>query len=348
MKIKVKKFLVYALQGIVYTAGLLLVTPSFVQVLLEYNVGVFVTAFIVYAVIMSLFIVALNTGIERIFLGKKSVVVKEIVVEAPLVATVSDHGSRLEEVMENIRTEVFEYDAIFDLEGNKLAEGTYSSPFRCNIRSEDWAAIRKRREAAIRVHNHPGRSNGAFSSQDFKAFLSEELIKKSIVVTEKYNYILEKVHDMDYSLLQDVAKAYSTKVQQKYAWIYGLSPRIWSVVAAHKTAKHFDLRFRIEHLRPSRTRKTVISFGAMACAAATVVLCFISYQAFATNQSTPVEKCLPTMETISVADLANECIHGTVGGSDFESTNHGHQEACDPINDSYIQGNAPIGGGPNA
>lgn len=234
---------------------------------------------------------------------------EELTEESEQKAISSDHGGHFEEVMENIRHEKLEYRAIFDLNGRKLAEGTLLSPEKCNITTEDWRSIYRRREGVVDLHNHPGRSNVAFSGKDFEAFLSSDFIRKMIVTTRNYNYVLEKPSDEDgYEDLQDDIYDYVIKMNGKYIWLSIFSSRLWSVVVARKTAKCFGLKFSIEHIHRQMPKKYVF-LGVIACTVA-LMFCFIRPQ-FTTPSSASA--------TVSIN--------------------------CNPADDPCIQGNAPIGGG---
>ncbi len=190
----------------------------------------------------------------------------------------SNHGSNIQEVMENIRNNELEYTACFDLEGRKLAEGTLLSPHECSITAEDWRNICYRGDEIIKVHNHPGCSNVAFSAQDFKAFLQKDFIRKTLVVTKDYNYTMEKVGDK-YETLQDDAKSYAAKMYTQCIWPSAFSDRLWSIVVVRRTAKKFGLRFKVERINQTPTRK-IIPVGVMACVIL-MMFCFAKPQASA-------------------------------------------------------------------
>lgn len=176
----------------------------------------------------------------------------------------SNHGSNLIEVMEAIRNEKLEYLAYFDLEGKKLAEGTYLLPAKCSITTEDWYNIYYRGEDVMEVHNHPGHSNVAFSVQDFKSFLQQDFIRKTVVVTKDYNFILEKVGN-GYETSQDDAKAYVKRIDIAYAWLSVFSARLWSIVVARKTAEKFGLKFEAERINQTPTTRKIIPVGVIVC-----------------------------------------------------------------------------------
>lgn len=183
--------------------------------------------------------------------------------ELKLEVVTSNHGSSLKEVMEAIRNEELEYLAFFDLEGKKLAEGTYLSPDKCNITTEDWHSICHRGEEVMKVHNHPSRSNVAFSAQDFRSFLCQDFIRKTVVVTKDYNFIMEKIGN-GYEASQDDAKAYVEKMDIMYSWLSTFSDRLWSIVVARKTAEKFGLQFRVERINQAPTR-SFASVGIATC-----------------------------------------------------------------------------------
>lgn len=163
-------------------------------------------------------------------------------------AIVSDHGNYIEEVMDVIRREKFEYLAYFNFNGKKIAEGTLLSPDESCLTIEDWHKVYSQGAEAIEVHNHPGIFDVAFSDQDFALFLSRDFCRKAVVVTKRYNYILEKT-SYDYEISQAEAETYVHKMDIRYVWLSFFSVRLWSVVVAHKTAKHFNLKFSIERVR---------------------------------------------------------------------------------------------------
>ncbi len=101
-------------------------------------------------------------------------------------ATRSNHGSELSEVMEAIRSERFEYLALFDKNGHKLAEGTMSSPNKCMVAEEDRIYIY---DADTMLHNHPG-GLLPHSRNDIR-FQLKYGIRQSIVVSRRQVYILE-------------------------------------------------------------------------------------------------------------------------------------------------------------
>ncbi len=171
-------------------------------------------------------------------------------------AVTADHGGRLEEVKEAIRHEKFEYLAYFDSTGNKLAEGTLLSPCRCNITTEDRNKIRQRAKEVIELHNHPGKTNSALSSADFRTFLNDELSRKMIVVTKDYNYILEKTCRTSKS--GDEVDEYYNTVWSKYEWLTFFTEQLRRVTAMHKTSKHFGIKFRMECVPREPAKKHVL------------------------------------------------------------------------------------------
>lgn len=213
----------------------------------------------------------------------------------------SDHGSSLEEVMKTIRNEELEYLAYFSLDGEKLAEGTYLSPIKCSITTEDWNDICYEGEEVMKVHNHPGSSNVAFSAQDFKAFLCQDFIRKTIVVTKDYNYTMEKIGN-GYEDLQDDAKAYVERMDEEYLWISAFSNRLWSVVTARKAAKEFGLKFSAKCIR-QRPIKRYAFYGLAVCAIVTM-FCLVKPQPSASTSD--------PNETITATQLANEVCSGHI------------------------------------
>ena len=167
-------------------------------------------------------------------------------------AVASDHGSYIKEVMDAIRCEKFEYLACFDFNGNKIAEGTLLSSNICNVTTEDWCNIRSQGIEIIAVHNHPGFFDTAFSGKDFEVFLSKDFLRKTIVVTKRHNYILEKT-SYSYDIPRIKVFLYAYKMSTKYVWLSFFSVHLWSIVVAHKTAKHFSLKFSIERIRRMST-----------------------------------------------------------------------------------------------
>lgn len=181
------------------------------------------------------------------------------------VVIVSNHGDNLKEVMEAIRCEAWEYSAVFDLSGRKLAEGTYQSPTVCNISEEDWRKLDTKREEVVRIHNHPAPYDGSFSEQDFYNFLFRDYIRKYIVVTRKYNFVLEKTVD-SYSSLAREAMDYAERLFKKYLRLSHLSYLAWTVLVSRKTAKRFDLKFRVERVSRATAGRKRFQIGLATCA----------------------------------------------------------------------------------
>ncbi len=254
------------------------------------------------------------------------------------VAIRSDHGDNLKEVMEAIRHEEWEYNAVFDSSGRKLAEGTYQSPKICSIAPEDWQEVNRYEIEVIDLHNHP--SGSAFSPQDFRVFMRHDIIKQFIVVSRKHNYILVKPEG-SYEGLQDEVKSYAKMMHHKYFWLKDISFWLWSVIAAKKTAEKFGLEFRIERVPRSATRKKAFRIGLATCA--TLALCCISFLRPAESSATsPVSAASSTTRYSSPVEATI-----TINGATYSLTGDIISVGCDPIKDPYIQGHAPVGGGPN-
>lgn len=159
-------------------------------------------------------------------------------------ATRSDHGSELSEVMEAIRGERFEYLALFDEDGYKLAEGTYSLPYTCTVTKEDAIYLY---DTDTGLHNHPSGSAG--HSENDIAFQLKYGIRRSIVVSLRQTYILENPfvdteewrEDGEYPFsVSDVIKSYRRM---------DLLPSRW---AMKRLAKKYGLKFYTErvHRKP--------------------------------------------------------------------------------------------------
>lgn len=155
-------------------------------------------------------------------------------------ATRSDHGSELSEVMEAIRSERFEYLALFDKDGYKLAEGTYSLPYICTVTEEDKIYFY---DADTDLHNHP--LGGAGHSENDIAFQLKYGIRRSIVVSPRQTYILENPFvdteewrkDGEYPFsVDDVIKSYRRM---------DLLPSRW---AMKRLAKKYGLEFYTERV----------------------------------------------------------------------------------------------------
>lgn len=265
MKIKIKSVLVSLCYiGLIGAIPLTYVIPDFVRYRLHVRPVpvVILLSFMIVLVYLGLLVVSMAI-IECSSVPEEATETQDSEPNHEPVA--SNHGSNTQEVMEAIRNENLEYLACFSLNGKKLAEGTYFSPIKCNITTEDWNDICCKGEEVMEVHNHPDCYNVAFSAQDLKSFLQKDFIRKTIVVTKDYNYILEKVGN-GYEDLQDDAKAYVEKMDIKYTWLSLFSPRLWSVVVARKTAEKFGLQFRIERINPSPVKR-IIPVGIAACVA---------------------------------------------------------------------------------
>lgn len=215
------------------------------------------------------------------------------------VAIRSNHGNSLKEVMEAIRHEEWEYDAIFDLSGKKLAEGTFQSPGSCNITPEDWLEVKQYGGEVIELHNHPGRDN-AFSPQDFKAFMHCDSIKQSIVGSKKHNYFLVKPEG-SYEGVQNGAKSYAEMMHRKYFWLENISFWLWSVITAKKTAEKFGLEFRIERVPRPAAQKNAFRIGLATCAV--LAFCYVGFlRPTESSATSPVSATSGTTRYSSVAD----------------------------------------------
>ncbi len=235
--------------------------------------------------------------------------------EPKLEAIASNRGSNLNEVAEAIRNEKLEYLAYFSLNGEKLAEGTYLLPDQCNITTKDWHSIYARGEEVMKVHNHPGHSDVAFSAQDFKAFLCQDFIRRTVVVTKNYNFIMEKVGN-GYEDLQNDAKAYVERMDIKYIWLAIFSSRLWSVIVARKAAENFGLKFMVERINYSPVRKCIFAGLALCSVIASLGLFkpqFFNYSASATASAQDSSNASDDgIITVTEAQLANEVSCGAI------------------------------------
>lgn len=187
----------------------------------------------------------------------------------------SDHGQDLSKVMRALRTEKFEYDAVFDLEGDKLAEGTLGSCCRCNISSESWDRIVESgvlNQALVNLHNHPGYEQLSFSAQDFYVLLDSEFYR-SIVVTRDYNFVMENPWwNRDDAPDSEEVKAFAQhlygvdeddeqniKILNANVFWLLLFPRLYSWYVSYRTAKRFGLKYRIETIRPRNRVKRIVT-----------------------------------------------------------------------------------------
>ncbi len=175
-------------------------------------------------------------------------------------AVTADHGNRIEDVMEAIRHEEYEYLAYFNFDGEKIAEGTFLLPDMCNVTAEDWTRVYLYKKEVIGVHNHPGEDNMAFSDGDFESFLSQKHYRRSIVVTKDYDYVLEKVGDSK-TPLRGEARTYVRKMDIRYAWLSVFSARLWSIVVARRAAKRFGLIFSVERVSQVSVKNFLLRFG---------------------------------------------------------------------------------------
>lgn len=256
-------------------------------------------------------------------------------------AITSNHGDNLKEVMEVIRREEWEYNAVFDLSGSKLAEGTYQSPNKCNLTSEDWQKIAQRGEEIIDLHNHPGRDS-SFSPQDFKAFMQYDFIKQFIVVSRRYNYILVKPKG-GYEGLQDEVKSYAEMMDRRYFWLEIISFWLWSVITAKKTAEKFGLEFRVERAPQPTARKNAFRIGLATCAI--LALCSIGLLRPAESSATSPVSVASGSGTTRYSSPVEATT--TINGVTYSLTDDVIPVSCDPTKDPCIQGRAHVGGGPN-
>lgn len=256
-------------------------------------------------------------------------------------AITSNHGDNLKEVMEVIRREEWEYNAVFDLSGSKLAEGTYQSPNKCNLTSEDWQKIAQRGEEIIDLHNHPGRDS-SFSPQDFKAFMQYDFIKQFIVVSRRYNYILVKPKG-GYEGIQDEVKSYAEMMDRRYFWLEIISFWLWSVITAKKTAEKFGLEFRVERAPQPTARKNAFHIGLATCAI--LALCSIGLLRPAESSATSPVSVASGSGTARYSSPVEATT--TINGVTYSLTDDVIPVSCDPTKDPCIQGRAHVGGGPN-
>lgn len=97
------------------------------------------------------------------------------------------HGSSMAEAMEALRNERLEYEVACDVDGKVIAEGTMLSPHNCALVESDWYELPNK---YVSLHNHPGLSELAFSSQDIKSLLYDKRCVSEIVVTPNFTYTL--------------------------------------------------------------------------------------------------------------------------------------------------------------
>ncbi len=176
----------------------------------------------------------------------------------------SDHGSNLETVMEVIRNEPLEYRAIFDADGNKLAEGTLLSPTRCNVASADKPKIKY---AELDLHNHPGTDNQSFSGKDLKNLIVDS-IHNERVVTKNYTYFVENPYWQEksdakypFSIAEFKDFVDNTFNLPRYVWyLWGKSDTFakWcSIYLVYRIAHRFGLKFHIQDHRLERLKRNL-------------------------------------------------------------------------------------------
>lgn len=160
----------------------------------------------------------------------------------------SDHGKKITVVMERLRTENIEYRALFDVKGDKVAEGTLLSPNICNIPEEEWDCFYQ--AGLIDLHNHPNEGQVSFSSQDLYSMIYLK-IRRSIVVTRSFTYVMENPYwNRDDGPRAKDVKAYADKYFSYVGEIvYLSSPHLYSILVSYLTAQKFGLKFHAEDLR---------------------------------------------------------------------------------------------------
>lgn len=168
----------------------------------------------------------------------------------------SDHGNNLSMVMEALRYEPLEYRAIFNANGNKLAEGTLLSPAHCNVASVDSLKVKY---AELDLHNHPGTDNLAFSGRDLKNLIANSTHNKR-VVTMDYTYFVENPYwrgesDAEYPFSIAEFNDFIDKTFElpRFVWwlrdISDTFAKWHSIHLVHRIAHRFGLKFCIQNHR---------------------------------------------------------------------------------------------------
>ncbi len=199
----------------------------------------------------------------------------------------TDHGMNLSNVMEALRDELVEYKAVFDANGNKLAEGSILSPSKCALPKGKWSQISGR--AKINLHNHPSLSDGSFSPQDFHSLVACQF-RQDIVITLHYTYIMDAFRSDLTTLNADKVKQYAEtmyqKIQNNAVVYFSLSTgicenlvwRLCTIAVSRAVADRYGWKFHVEpawftRLRMRHPRISVVKCRKVALAGA--ALCFI-------------------------------------------------------------------------
>lgn len=94
------------------------------------------------------------------------------------------HGENIIDVIEALRTESVEFEAIFQETGEKITEITNWLPNRVTHEVYDLPNV-------IYIHNHPGEENLCFSSPDIISMMKFGIPSCEVVVCRDYLYILK-------------------------------------------------------------------------------------------------------------------------------------------------------------
>lgn len=198
----------------------------------------------------------------------------------------TDHGASLSTVMEALRNELVEYKAVFDSNGDKLAEGSILSPSSCKLTDEAWTKVCG--QVKIDLHNHPNLSEGSFSPQDFRCLVACQS-RQNIVVTFHYTYIMDASQSDLFMIDADEVKQYADTLYQEVEKnaIVRLSlttgifehfiRRLCSVLVSHKVANRYGWKFRVEPawFTRLRTRQFQINAAKLRKIALAGVICAI-------------------------------------------------------------------------